>query len=123
MNEKTIVIFRAERSGRFKGDVTAVFPYEPGDSADNMSCYAHIGQHSFASLAWYHERTRPALPGEYESLKRELESYGPPDAHYVLEIRQRMPPDAFKRRREAMRAMDRAIAGPEKPVEALRDAP
>lgn len=33
---------------------------------------------------------RLATPTEYASLKRELENYGPPDAHYVLDIRKRM---------------------------------
>ena len=105
---KTIVIFRAEKSGNFKGDVTAVFPYEPWSSAYDMTCYAHVGQHSAASMAWYYT-TRAAKPHEYADLKRELENYGPPGAHYDLDVRQRMPSDALQRRREAMRAMNEAL--------------
>ena len=102
MTEKTRVLFRAERSGPFKGDVTAVFCDIPGTNAHNTTCYSHIGQHSACALEWYHT-TRPAKPHEYEALKHELETYGPPDARYVLEIRQRMPADARARRRAALR--------------------
>jgi hypothetical protein len=99
---KTLVIFRAEKSGLFKGDVTAVFPYEPqGDTGRLMSCYAHIGQHSGASMFWY-RGTRPATPAEYADLKRELESYGPPEAHYDLDVRKRIPGDAYAKRRAAL---------------------
>lgn len=65
------VLFRAERSGDFKGHVTAVLP----DIEANygcMVCYAHIGQHSECSLAWYHE-TRAAKPNEYADLLNELQ--------------------------------------------------
>ncbi len=86
---KTIVLFRAERSGLFKGDVTAVFP-EYEDQPGFYSCYAHVGQHSACSKAWY-AATRLAKPEEYADLKKELETYGPPDAHYDLDIRKRWP--------------------------------
>ena len=103
MTEKTRVLFRAERSGPFKGDVTAVFCDEPADyEGRSMSCYSHVGQHSACDMSWY-VKTRAALPSEYEALKHELGSYGPPDAHYVLEIRQRMPADARARRQAALR--------------------
>jgi hypothetical protein len=69
-----LVIFRAERSGQFKGDVTAVFPTLPADQHGHMmTCYAHIGQHSGCDHGWYN-KTRPAKPDEYADLKRELES-------------------------------------------------
>lgn len=64
------VIFRAERSGPLKGDVTAVFPDSPW-MATYMTCYAHVGQHSGCSLAWY-RTTRPATPEEYAPLLAEL---------------------------------------------------
>lgn len=64
----TTVIFRADRSGDFKGQVTAVFPAD-------MSCYAHIGQHSECGDDWY-RTTRPATPAEYASLHRELVQIG-----------------------------------------------
>lgn len=63
------VIFRAERSGDFKGEVTAVFPDRhewPG-----MVCYAHIGQHGRCDSLWY-RTTRPAKPEEYADLLAEL---------------------------------------------------
>lgn len=86
--EVTPVLFRVHRSPKTHGDeVTAVFPCEPYDTAGHlMSCYAHVGQHSGCDLGWY-QQTRPALPEEYASLKRELESapYG-----YRLKVYQRM---------------------------------
>ena len=64
------VIFRAEKSGDFKGEVTAVFPtIKLLDGS--LSCYSHIGQHEFASVGWY-RRTRCAKPKEYASLLAEL---------------------------------------------------
>lgn len=68
--ERLPVIFRAERSGDFKGDVTAVFPTLDGAPGE-MTCYAHIGQHSACNLDWYYS-TRPAKPNEYEALLAEL---------------------------------------------------
>lgn len=74
--EKIPVIFRAERSGKFKGDVTAVFPTLPNDEAGHeMTCYAHIGQHSGCSFGWYNT-TRAARPDEYADLLAELISIG-----------------------------------------------
>lgn len=66
------VIFRAERSGKFKGDVTAVFP-EFTEWCGDMACYSHIGQHSTCSLEWYYS-TRPATPEEYAPLLAELKT-------------------------------------------------
>ncbi|KRR21689.1 hypothetical protein [Bradyrhizobium retamae] len=68
----TAVLFRADKRGPHKGEVTAVFPREI-DNGNLMGCYAHIGQHGSCSREWY-ATTRPATPAEYESLKRELES-------------------------------------------------
>jgi hypothetical protein len=95
--EKTIVVFRAERSR--PNDVTAVFPYEPADYAGRlMSCYAHIGQHSSCSMSWY-RTTRAAKPHEYADLKAELENYGSsPESRYILEVRQRIPHNAHDKR-------------------------
>jgi hypothetical protein len=73
-NEIVPVVFRAERSGPFKGDVTVVFPTLPADyQGYKMTCFAHIGQHSACDFGWYH-KTRAAKPDEYAALKRELES-------------------------------------------------
>jgi len=65
------VLFRADRSGDFKGDVTAVFPTLPGTAAHDATCYAHIGQHGTCSRGWYLD-TRAAKPGEYADLLQEL---------------------------------------------------
>jgi hypothetical protein len=85
----TPVIFRTERSDPFKGDVTAVFPCDPFDNyGRQMSCFAHVGQHSGCDLTWYWN-TRAATPVEYAALKRELESapYG-----YQLKVYKRIQP-------------------------------
>lgn len=65
------VIFRAERSGQFKGQVTAVLPSIPYGSG-LLTTYAHVGQHGGGSYEWYSQRTRPATPKEYDSLLKEL---------------------------------------------------
>ena len=66
------IIFRAERSGPFKGELTAVFPSLPFDYfGREMTCYAHIGQHSGCNADWYYT-TRPAKPSEYADLLAEL---------------------------------------------------
>ena len=64
------VVFRAERSGDHKGEVTAVFPTEYEHNGLH-SCYAHIGQHGACSRAWY-AKTRPATESEYADLLAEL---------------------------------------------------
>lgn len=87
----TPVIFRVDKDG----EVTAVFPCAPFDSAGHfMTCYAHVGQHGSCSFEWYYS-TRPAVWTEYANLKRELETapFG-----YRLKVYQRMTPghrDAF----------------------------
>lgn len=67
------VIFRVDKSGPHKGEVTAVFPDHEWSPWAKMSCYAHIGQHSGCSLGWY-RKTRPAKHEEYAPLLRELRS-------------------------------------------------
>ena len=68
------VIFRAERSGEFKGQVTAVFPTCTADYAgQQFTVYAHIGQHSGGTLPWYRDRTRAARPDEFAALALELQ--------------------------------------------------
>lgn len=68
--DKLPVIFRADRSGPAKGEVTAVFPTLPAGRGE-MTCYAHVGQHSGCSPSWY-RTTRPAKPHEYVDLLLEL---------------------------------------------------
>jgi len=69
--EFTPVVFRKERD-----DVTAVFPTLPADERGyEMTCCAHIGQHSACSWHWYCG-TIAARPGDYAELFRELERIG-----------------------------------------------
>lgn len=69
---KMPVMFRAERSGPFKGDVTAVFPTLPSDCAGRFfTVYAHIGQHSSGSDEWLRS-TRTATDAEASELLEEL---------------------------------------------------
>lgn len=86
--EETPVIFRMERAPKKHGaDVVAVFPCIPADYAGaQMTCFAHMGQHSGCDYGWY-VRTRAARPEEYADLKRELEAapYG-----YRLKVYQRI---------------------------------
>lgn len=73
----TPVIFRADKFGEHKGEVTAVFPAEPAFVMSyEMTCYAHYGQHGSCSDEWYADKTRPATPDEYAPLLRELVSVG-----------------------------------------------
>ncbi len=81
MERKTKVIFR-----KFKdGEVIALFP-EVQANYNKCDCgsYLHVGQHGAASY-FITDRTKPAKPNEYESLRQELESIG-----YVLDIRKRI---------------------------------
>lgn len=98
------VIFRAEKSGDFKGSVTAVFPTLPADMWGlQLTIYARVGQHGGASLDWYW-KTRKARPEEYADLLRELRgiyetSLCPGDPVFSLKVYQKMTPqhrDAFR---------------------------
>jgi hypothetical protein len=62
-------IARGKREAAMYG-VTAVFPTLPSDSY-NMTCYAHVGQHSSCSVEWYNGE-RKAKPAEYAALLNEL---------------------------------------------------
>lgn len=92
--ENVPVLFRADRSGDHKGEVTAVFPTLPADRWPNMTCYAHIGQHSACSPDWL-RTTRPTKPDEYAGLLAELRSIyeraDDPDRVRLI-IRQRITP-------------------------------
>jgi len=77
----TPVIFKREGH-----DVCAFFPTLPGDmNPATMSCYAHVGQHGAADMA-YVSNCRPARPHEYADLLAELQRIGYDD----LIIRRRM---------------------------------
>jgi hypothetical protein len=94
--DETPVLFRK----RFKrDDVTAVFPTIPADYAGNeMTCYAHIGQHGACSVGWYNQ-TQAAHPDEYTALMHELEGVG-----YRLKVYSRIPRAFHEERRSAARA-------------------
>lgn len=90
--DKTLVIFR-----KFEDEVTALFPLEPGTSNPyDMTCYAHVGQHSAADMLWVRE-TKPAKPSEYRDLARELRQIG-----YKLKIGRRIPKNALEIRRKKL---------------------
>jgi hypothetical protein len=72
----TEVIFRKVKSGSDKGTIEAFFPYDIADHKGNITCYAHVGQHSGACWDYFLFRTIPANESEYNDLKSELESLG-----------------------------------------------
>ena len=73
--ERTIVIFRTWKHGKFKGDVDALFP-EFNEGNGLMACYAHVGQHGGANYYYMIKKTRPATKEEYLPLLEELKSIG-----------------------------------------------
>ena len=70
------VAFRTEKSGDFKGEVTAVFSGSGRHTAYELDCYAHNGQHGTCTQAWLTDHTRAATEEEYADLLRELEAIG-----------------------------------------------
>ncbi len=89
---KTLVVFR-----KSKGEVTALFPLEPGtNSPYDMTCYCHIGQHSAAGMDFIGD-SKPAKPAEYRDLARELRNLG-----YKLQIGKRIPRNSVKIRRKKL---------------------
>jgi hypothetical protein len=73
---KTDVIFRVDKTGDFKGSITAYFPYDVATSHGEIACYMHVGQHSSADYNYCVGKSRLATEKEYEDLKKELESLG-----------------------------------------------
>ena len=71
MNTAIDVTFRI-----FKGELIAFFPHTIENHIGNVMIYAHIGQHSCADYKSCVKHSRPALPNEYENLKKELENIG-----------------------------------------------
>lgn len=65
---KLKVIYRKDSDGK----VTAFMPELPANYG-KIVCYAHMGQHSEASIEYYHS-TETALPSEYEPLHKELKA-------------------------------------------------
>lgn len=66
-------VFRADKSGEFAGEVSAVF--HPSEGEREITCYAHMGQHATATRGWY-EGTRAATPDEIAPLRAELAGIG-----------------------------------------------
>ena len=97
------VMFRAERSGEYKGELTAVFPTLPGTNQFDFTVYAYTGQHGSGDTGWI-ARTRPAKPAEYARLLGELRRiYEQGDDPVTLRIAQRTPANAYALRCAAMR--------------------
>ena len=70
METKDKVIFRVIR-----GEINAFIPGKNPMLNGNITCYAHIGQHSDAGIDYY-RLGRLATEEEYTPLKQELESIG-----------------------------------------------
>lgn len=68
ITEKLKVIYRKTNDG----EVIAFMPELPANYG-KIVCYAHIGQHSEATLEYY-QSTRSAKPAEYIALHTELKS-------------------------------------------------
>lgn len=73
---KTEVIFRKVKSGKFKGDIFALFPYDVLTLDGDVGCYMHIGQHGHADYNHCINTSVIAKEQEYAPLKRELEDIG-----------------------------------------------
>lgn len=80
--QTTKVVFRKYPDG----SIIALFPEEKWDHRGNCTSYMHVGQHGGADYVGVIASTKPAQPGEYEDLKRELQDLG-----YGLRIIQRRP--------------------------------
>lgn len=95
---KTKVIFRKFR----KGDLIAIFPYEPGtNDPATCSCYQRVGQHGSCNPGLI-SITAPATKEEYTDLERELETlpFG-----YELTVVKRMPANAYSIRQQKLEEM------------------
>lgn len=64
------------------GDILAVFPEEIFDNKGNITCYAHIGQHSACSKE-YLKGLKLATPSEYNDLLDELIGQGYDDLRII----------------------------------------
>ncbi len=101
--EKLDVLFRADR----KKDpwITAVFPSECGTNRYDMTCYAHVGQHSTCDQGWYNT-TRKAKPAEYAALLAELRQIYAPE--YELVVKQKITPQHRAARERQEKAYTKA---------------
>lgn len=98
--EPVEVIFRVERSGPFRGEVTAVFPAHPGtNDPATFTVYQHVGQHSTGTLGWYRQ-TRAAAVEEAAPLAEGLGRLG-----YDVFIRHRMTKAHYATRKAACKGL------------------
>lgn len=73
-SDEVTVIFRTWRSGQFKGDVDALFPYLPATTHDkSITSYSIWSAHGSANYHFMLTKTRLATPKEYAELKEHLE--------------------------------------------------
>lgn len=79
---QTTVVFRKYPDG----SIIALMPAVKWDHRGNCTSYMHVGQHGGADYQGVIASTKPAQPGEYEDLKRELQGLG-----YSLRIVHRRP--------------------------------
>ena len=71
-NKPTAVMFRKERNGQ----TLAVFPYLSFKHNYQITCYAHLGQHSYTCWEYVMKETEPAAIKDYDNLYEELRSIG-----------------------------------------------
>lgn len=72
------VLFRKDKSGEFKGTVTAVMldEYWCRDLKTHHMSYDTQSQHGCCSMDWVKENTVPATKEEYQRLYTELKTIG-----------------------------------------------
>ena len=105
----TKVIFRRwpKKEG---GGVVAIFPQDPG-TYDPYTCssYERVGQHASCCPYSLLQITKPAKESDpdVKELIRELENYGPPEAHYNLTIGKRITKYDLEKRRDALKAISK----------------
>ena len=68
---KTDVIFR-----NFKGEIIALFPYLISNYNGDVTCYAHMGQHSSADYLHIISNSKPINNPKNLDLYKELSSIG-----------------------------------------------
>lgn len=112
------VTFRRQRSGPFKGSITAVLPTLPsGYTGGDMTCYSAGEGHSGCSLGWYYDTTRPATEAEYaDTLARLRRLYENPDDDpvrlvIVKRITRAMRDDFYAEQRRGREALRENPAG------------
>ncbi len=64
-DEITKVIFKKHKSGKFKGEVTAIFPDLPANRG-HLVCFDTVSGHGECDYGWVISDTVPATPDEYK---------------------------------------------------------